>query len=78
MQCLRIRKDTLHNCLASRKIPILKVRVLNYFTYSLCFVNISTKGAKSENDIVCFYTATFEYFINCCEAANFEFLKAKF
>jgi hypothetical protein len=42
-----------HNCLACRKIPNFKFRVLIFF-YFLCFVNISTKGTKNENNISCF------------------------
>jgi hypothetical protein len=42
-----------HNCLVSRKSSNFNIRVLIFF-YILRFVNISTKGTKSENNIFVF------------------------
>ncbi len=68
---------TRHNRLASRKVPNFRAKILNFFDF-LCFVNINTKGTTSENNIFCFYKATFQHSINCSETANFEFLRARF
>jgi hypothetical protein len=34
---------------------------------------MSTKGTKSENNMFCFFIATFEHPKNCKETASFEF-----
>jgi hypothetical protein len=70
-------KATAHKCLACRKSPNFKARVVNFYFF-LCFVNITKKKAKSENNIFCFYFATFEHYITWAKTAKFEFLRARF
>jgi hypothetical protein len=70
--CLQQSADVelvVQNCLESRKIPNFKV--LKFSTFYVLSTSVQN-GALSENNIFCFYKATFGYFINWGETAKFD------